>query len=408
MRHSFSLARLTMAALLALGSCTSSSPTSSSGRPEGGSTVGSPDSGAGSAGLAQDGSADIDGDTGPPVPMAPCPSRGNSTFAYQPAGPGVTGVEVYGGFGLTGDWKQPLMTLTQGPDGTFTGTATLPDGQYSYLYRVQGGKFGYWFVDPLNSDRVGCPAGAPIYAEGDEVPCSQLTIPLEPPAPAFHFYGVLLLNGQPLSNISVQYHYRLPTSPAHALINGTYSQGSGLFDTCVAPGGVYFVRVYNDAAGYTPGQPLPDANTLQQLRFGSHETQVSDGGIGLLALDLGFHDYPQLGPTGTASLPTTFTFVVPDGGAARWEFYKVPPPDCTAVPDGGVTGCKGSGIGDQNDDSEFSQQGSAIFNGRLAGDASTVEAGVVYLWDEGQNLPPPTADAGHWYVETMLLPIVFQ
>jgi hypothetical protein len=113
-----------------------------------------------------------------------------------PAWAGVTAVTVMGAFGQANDWSKtmPFLTITKGPDGTFTGSASLPAGTYAYLYRVVGDAATAnptttyrYMLDPTNPDLVACPSGAPIYvATGTPFPCSKLTTPLGPAPAIFH------------------------------------------------------------------------------------------------------------------------------------------------------------------------------------------------------------------------------
>src|SRR3569623_1820506 len=75
-----------------------------------------------------DASPDAGADASPPM----------TAFAYKPAWSGVTAVTVVGApGGASGPWAT-LATLTDDGTGAFTGTATLPTGDYDYLFQVTG------------------------------------------------------------------------------------------------------------------------------------------------------------------------------------------------------------------------------------------------------------------------------
>src|SRR5262249_8080126 len=76
---------------------------------------------------ADDGSPgqDAQNDTNPPP--------GGVTFKYNPQWKGVKGVDVYGAFGKSDDWKAPFVSLADDGSGTFTGTAAVPPGQVAYV-----------------------------------------------------------------------------------------------------------------------------------------------------------------------------------------------------------------------------------------------------------------------------------
>src|SRR5262249_11824712 len=76
-----------------------------------GPIVDAPGDGAGATGLGLRCSAT----TAPPSPN-PCPAppggAGRVSFCFRPGWSGVTGVDVYGGFGHADDWTAPFLALS--------------------------------------------------------------------------------------------------------------------------------------------------------------------------------------------------------------------------------------------------------------------------------------------------------
>src|SRR5438067_4052514 len=102
----------------------------------------------------------------------PCPTQigvhGHAYFCFRPQWPGVTSVDVYGGFhGDATDWTQPFVSLVDDGTGTFTGSAALADGSYPYMFRVHGAadhlvRDGMYFNDQTNPSFVPSPPQAPV------------------------------------------------------------------------------------------------------------------------------------------------------------------------------------------------------------------------------------------------------
>ena len=107
------------------------------------------------------------GSTFAPNPCpAPSGTSGEADFCFRPQWPGVTSVDVYGGFGQATDWTQPFVSLANDGSGTYTGTATVANGSYPYVFRVHGTydnlvRDGQYLLDQNNASFVPAPAQAP-------------------------------------------------------------------------------------------------------------------------------------------------------------------------------------------------------------------------------------------------------
>src|SRR5262249_16048117 len=101
--------------------------------------------------------------------LADAPS--SVTFSYTPQWSTVSAVTVWGALGHASDWTAAFLTLTNDGTGTFKGSATLPPGQYLYVFKVVGddaagsgaAKYARFSIDPTNSAYQDCPTASPTY-----------------------------------------------------------------------------------------------------------------------------------------------------------------------------------------------------------------------------------------------------
>jgi hypothetical protein len=348
-----------------------------------------------SSGGAGTGGAEGTGGTGGAGPSS------TVTFRYKPEWAGVTAVEVIGGFGQTTDWNPatPLVKLAADASGTWTGTATLPAGQYPYLYRVAGDASGpatyqRYAIDSGVSAFVACPTGSPTFDTKNANPCSQLTVPQGAADAEVHVTGKVLYGGQPIGGYLVLIE-RQEMKSHHFFANRVDSAADGTFDLAVAAGTYDLQVLHPTFLDMTDVQR--DPLTLKAMRRALAPAFPVASAVAVGPVEMQYPDYAALAPTGTvaAAPPTTFAISVIAGAtAASVEVYGTP---------------KGAGqtVGDPWYASTPGTATSVMFNGTFTTAQATepmVVAGEAYFWGTEQRL---TKSVGTmvWTGQSMVLPI---
>ncbi len=347
---------------------------------------------AGTGGVAGTGGASGTGgvggvDAGPPVRV---------TFRYTPAWEGVTAVEVVGGFGLSTDWqpKAPLVQLTVGASGTWTGTAMLAAGTYPYLFQVTGDADGpaglvRYSVDGGLTAYVACPTGSPSYSKIDMNPCSLLTVPQAAPDVVQPVTGKVTYGGKAAAGYLAIIE-RDETGSHHYFANRTDTAADGSFSLSVAPGKYRIQMLYPDLLTTSDKERSP--LTLAALRRAFSAASAVSAPVALPPVEMEYLDYASLAPTGTATLPTTFHYTVLAGATgARPAVY-------------GTASGTGTSIGDPWWEPAYGTATSAGFDGTFNTAQATetmVKTGESYFWGTWQELGPI------WTGESMVFTITW-
>lgn len=377
-----------------LAGCSTGSPASPTTQDAGGDVSTSNDGGGGDSGTATD-SGTSPTDAGAPVSV---------TFAYTPQWPGVTKVEVVGGFGQSTDWSKTASLLTLTASGnTYSGTAMLPPGQYLYLFRVTGdasaatpATYQRYAVDPLQPGFASCPAASPTYSKIDDNPCSQVTVTSAgtgTPATPVHVTGSVTVAGAPAQSWMVVIEREEPTSH-HYFANRVTVGSAGTFDL-VASAGNYRLQVQYPSLLSATDLERDPASLGALRRAISASFLLGTTPLTVPTPDLGFDQYALFAPSGDAgSLPTSFTF---ETGEARLDVYGGPG-------DGGV-----ETIGDPWFTSDETTDGGAVFGGTFDTAQATQDAaaaGTRYMWGTEQAFGADASVA--WTNQSMVLPIVWR
>lgn len=339
------------------------------------------------------------GETGttPPIDAAPQPI----TFSYRPSWKGVKSVEVLGGFGLSTDWKQAPVTLTDDGTGTFTGAAPLlAAGHYSYLFRATGdvaaaaGKIATldrFALDPTNVAFVACPVAAPTYSTEAANPCSDLAVPQPARAPLFHVRGAVHSHGDAVAGFLVQIE-RNEKMSHHMFADRATSGADGTFDLVVAAGS-YRLEILHPTFYALSDVERSNPESYQAVRRSLSSTFTVAADRELNAAEIAYDGYAAMQPRGAATLPTTFTFTAPLHGAR--ERAAIYPPR-TSVADPLWVAPLGVASSD-------------VFDGGF--NTSKADGGLIpdasYLW--GTESEYPTPDGGvTWTAQSMVYPVRWQ
>ena len=339
--------------------------------------------------------------TAVPAPN-PCPASsgqaGQASFCYRPQWAGVTGVDVYGGFGKATDWTAPFVTLNNDGSGMFTATTALANGSYPYVFETHGSadnlvKDRHPFLDQYNPRFVPAPAGAP-----DQRSVSQITVP-QVGAPVVHIKGSVLFEGQP------QPCYSIDLEAGENIVNGkvvsehdtanfTESAMDGTFDFAVAVGVPYGITIrYPFTLSADAGYPDPSATPSVGIARAS-VTPPADVALDPVDVLYPIADYAAMSPTGgSATLPVMVTFTVIPGSSVAYM---------------SVTSTNIAG----NDPAYASAPGTATsvtWDGVFSGtkDASVVP-GTEYYWGAWQRRDQAVDGGTQWVEEGLLFPIKFQ
>ena len=305
-----------------LAACSTGSPASPAAPDSGGDVSTSGDDGGGG-----DTGTESDTGTGPTDSGAPV----SVTFAYAPQWPGVTKVEVVGGFGQSTDWSKTASFLTlSGSASMYTGTAMLPPGQYLYVFRVTGddsasnpATYARYSVDPTQPGFASCPMASPTFSKIDNNPCSQLTVTSTgtgTPATPVHVTGSVAVDGAAAQDWMVVLEREEPMSH-HYFANRVTVGSAGTFDL-IASAGNYRLQVQYPTL-LSASDLDRDPGQLAALRRAiSASFELGTTPVTVPTPDLGFHDYALFAPSGDAgALPTSFTF---ETGEARLDVYGGP------------------------------------------------------------------------------------
>ncbi len=339
--------------------------------------------------------AATNGSWSPNACPAPAGGSGNVSFCFRSQWAGVTSVDVIGGFGQSGDWKTAFMTLANDGTGTFTGTTSLVDGSYPYLFRVTGS------ADNLvRSGTVLLDQEATVFTPGiPQAPIQRslpvVTVPQSTTLPTLHHLrGKVVYNGEPQPCFSVSVDVGELYKDAGGVLseqstaNYTESAADGTFDFPIASAHVMAVVHYPFLlAGADAGYP---ANPSQIAAIGYARTgaNLANGDITLDPVEVSYPaaDYGKMAPTnGTATLPVTFTYsIVPESTAAS-----------VAVISTNIAG---------NDPAYWSPFGTAtslVWDGGFGMGSATL--GTQYWWGTWQTRA--VSDGGTWSEESLLFPI---
>jgi hypothetical protein len=248
-------------------------------------------------------------------------------FTYKPGWSGVQSVDVIGAFGQGSgvDWVTPIATLTEGSDGSFSGSAMVPAGTYPYLFHVVGdaaagsgsATYARYSLDDTVSEYEACPAGSPT-AGADPNPCSLVTVPQDNPETMYKVKGSVTLGGSDAAKYLIVLERDEGSASHHFFVNRTATPANGTYTFNVAAGAY---RVQVQWSGYEAEKDSQiDPETIDTVRrtistaFAvAATTQVSNA-------DVTPPDYTDFEPRGSASkLPTLFTF--PAVAATRLDVY---------------------------------------------------------------------------------------
>jgi hypothetical protein len=378
-----------------LAGCSTGNPASPGAQDAGGDVSTSGDDGGGGG----DTGTGSDTGTGPTDSGAPV----SVTFAYAPQWPGVTKVEVVGGFGQSTDWSKTASFLTlSGSASMYTGTAMLPPGQYLYVFRVTGdasaatpATYVRYAVDPLQPGFASCPMASPTYSKIDNNPCSQLTVTSTGTGTAatpVHVTGSVSIAGAPAQSWMVVIEREEPMSH-HYFANRVTVGSAGTFDL-IASAGNYRLQVQYPTLLSASDLDRDPVQLAALRRAISAAFELGTTPVTVPTPDLVFDAYALFSPSGDAgSLPTSFTF---ETGEARLDVYGGPG-------DGGV-----ETIGDPWFTSDPTTDGGASFGGSFNTMQATQDAaapGVRYLWGTEQAFGADASVA--WTNQSMVLPVVW-
>jgi hypothetical protein len=326
-----------------------------------------------------------------------------ATFSYTPEWTTVTAVSVYGGFGQSNDWTMPLLTLTKGTSGTFTGTTTLPLGQYPYVFKVVGDDaagnkkttFERYAIDPANPAYIACPAASPTYSTIDKNPCSQLTVP-QPSAPALvHITGVVESGGNAIANYLVEIE-RNETGSHHFFANRVTTGSDGKYDLMAAPGQYRLQVLHPTYYSETDVQRDPPTTLAAVRRLISSDFKFVTAPVTAPGGEVSFGGYATFAPIATGTLPTAFAFTGVGTTPTHLDVYG--------------TGMDGGGteIGDPWYNGPPTTTGTSVFDGgfnTMKGNTPSVALGERYFWGVEEDI---TTDAGiNWTAQTMVFDITW-
>jgi len=319
-----------------------------------------------------------------------------TTFQYRPAWDGVTSVDVIGGFGTATDWdpKNPAVKLAKDASGTWTGTLELPPGKYPYLFHVVGDSAGMmmesrYAIDPNLSAFIACPSGSPSYTMKNANPCSQLSVPQGAPDSTQHVKGKVTYSGAPIAGYLAEIERDEPMSH-HYFADRVDTAADGSFDLTVAPGNYRIQILYPDFLTKTDADRNPFMlKALRRAISASFDTSMP---MTLPTVEMAF-DYSSFKPTAAAAtLPTTFTFTIPqEAGKERAAVYGTP------------TGM-GKSIGDPWFASPYGTTTSVPFDGTfntMQATETQVKSGESYFWGTWVEM------GTMWNGESMVLPITW-
>ncbi|HEY1817807.1 MAG TPA: hypothetical protein VGG74_35945 [Kofleriaceae bacterium] len=312
----------------------------------------------------------VDGATSSDAPAALSPV----TFTYTPDWMGVQSIDVIGGFGQgSADWTTPFVSLTEGSDGTWSGTGMVAPGTYPYLFDVvgdnaagpgtSGSAFSRYSVDGTVSEFEPCPAG-PTVADNPNNPCSLVSVPQGAAETLYDIRGSVVIGGSAADRYLVMLERDEGSASHHYFVNrrATGSAGDYTFDVAA---GSYRVQVLH-ASYFAQKDSQIDPETAATVRRDiSTPFAVGSGSdVVVSTADVTPPDYTTFEPRGSATLPTTFTF--PAVAATKLDVYG-----------------SGNEIGDPWFTSAATGSGSASFDGTfntMQATQTTVSPADTYRW----------------------------
>ncbi len=367
---------------------------------DGGGVDGGPDGGVLPDGATSDGAGAADLSTGGADLTSGPPMK--VSFYYQPLWAGVTAVEVIGGFGQTGDWTQPLVQLAKQLDGSFSGDAQLPAGQYAYLFLAHGdgnaavpATFKHYALDPADPAFAACPAASPTFSAAAANPCSQLSVPQAAAPTLYTVKGQVTYDAKPVAGyLAVLEREEAGSHHFFANLMATDANGAYSFQ---AAAGQYRVQVQHPSI-----EKLTDAArdplTLQAARRVISASFPVAANVAVGAVETAYHDYNKIQPTGTAKLPTTFQFTLIKGAVkATLDVYGLAAPTA-------------KGIGDPWYASPAGAMTSVTFDGKFTttqAKETSAKTGEQYYFGTEQQLAHAVNQPA-WTLQSMVLPITFQ
>lgn len=327
--------------------------------------------------------------TGTTVTPGPCPAPtdAKATFCYRPRWPGVTSVDVVGGF-LGNDWTSPLVTLADDGTGTFTGSVPLATGTYSYAYRVHGSADGLVRDNECMNDEENPTFAAPP----PESPCprsvSVMTIPQVAVPALHHVHAVVTYAGIPQACFSVSLLVGELRGDKQALIserglaNVAETAADGTFDFPIADGTEMQAAV---RFPFGLADAYPDPATTPSIGFARQQFDMAGADVALDPVDVSYGDYALMSPVaGAQTIPTTFTYSVVAGSTDA----------AIAVIATNLAG-KDPGFESPFDGGPSFQWNGVFSNGKME------VTGTQYYWGAWQH-------RGAWTDESLLFPITFQ
>ncbi|MEO7730754.1 MAG: carboxypeptidase regulatory-like domain-containing protein [Kofleriaceae bacterium] len=337
-----------------------------------------------------------------PTPDAAIPIDASelTTFSYTPSWAGVTSVEVIGAFHQSTDWTTPLVTLTRSA-GTFTGSAQLPPGQYTYLFHVigdtdagtDGPTFSRYALDPTRATAVACPDASPTFSTNMN-PCSVADIPALPDAQV-HVRGKVVEDGTPVAGYLVVLE-RDDATLHHFFVDRVTTTSDGSYDLHAAAGSYRIQVQHPQFESRTDAQLAPD--TLGVIRRSISSTVPVTANVTFSDTEVAFHDYARFAPlTSATTPPTKFTFGANTSPAARLEIY----------------GTGRAGVSPEIGDPWFAgaetTTGSSMFDGTFHSTKTTetaVAPGERYFWGVERRLAPDAAGLV-WTAQSMVFPVTW-
>lgn len=324
---------------------------------------------------------------------APSGASGQASFCFRAQWAGVTSVDVVGGFGQSGDWTTPFVSLKNDGTGTFTGTASIPNGSYPYLFKVTGASDGLFKNSTFMLDQEANafeppPPQAPMQRSVPVVTVPQVASTLH------HLRGQVVYDGAPQPCFPLQIDVGELYKDGGSLVlseqgqaNYAESAADGTFDFPVASAQVMAVVRYPFSLnGSDAGYPDPsNTPTIGYARTSTKSLDTTDVTLDPVEVSYPHADYAAMSPTnGKGTLPETFQFTIVPGSSAV----------SVAVISTNIAG---------NDPAFWGPSGSATsytWDGAFGGNGGSVVPGKTYYWGTWQK-------RGIWNEESLLFPIVF-
>jgi hypothetical protein len=190
---------------------------------------------------------------------------------------------------------------------------------------------------------------------------------------------------------------RTDTGYHHYFVNRTTTKTDGTYDLSVAPGTYRLQVLYPTNYSQTDEQRDPPTNLGAMLRLIGASFPVASSVVAMPSGDVSFTGYASFSPSGSSTLPTTFSFKGVGSTPSRLEVYGT-------ANDGGAPN-----IGDPWFTSPTVTTGTAMFDGGFNTNQATETSAALgerYFWGVEQTLGSP--DAGPtWTAQTMVFDITW-